>query len=396
MLLKRLTRYVLFETLAVFLITLLAMTVLMVLVAIVRQAVREGMGVGPVLKMIPFALPEALRFSVPATILLAACTVFGRMAADNEIVAIKSLGISPRVLFVPVMVLAMFISIIAVWLNDVAVTWGREGMYRIAMESLEQIVYGVLRTQKSYGSGRISIVVKDVLGHQLKEPFISIYPSDGSDPITISARSAELTGDAHEGVLHIKLHRGVFQHGDIMHEFRSTLEFQVPLTDVHRKGGPVKRASDCALYQMGDQRRAEQQQLERLRRQMAEAAALQLASGSFEQLQSAHWNDQLNHWASTQDRLNRLTVEPWRRWANGFSCLFFVFVGAPLAVKMRTNNFFTTFAACFLPILFVYYPLMTYTADQAKDGLVPACGVWLSNLVLLGIGSWLMRDVLRH
>src|SRR5262245_4382042 len=153
--LKRLTRYVLFELLSVFFITLLAVTMLMVLVGIVRQAVREGMGVGPVMKLIPFALPEALRFSVPATILLAACSVVGRMAADNEILAIQSLGISPRVFFVPLMVLSLLISIVAVWLNDVAVTWGREGIYRVAMESLEQIVYGVLRTQKSYTTRRL-------------------------------------------------------------------------------------------------------------------------------------------------------------------------------------------------------------------------------------------------
>ncbi|MFO0913240.1 MAG: LptF/LptG family permease [Pirellulales bacterium] len=393
---KRLTRYVLFEMLAVFLITLLAMTVLMVLVGIVRQAVREGMGVGPVLKMIPFALPEALRFSVPATILLAACTVFGRMAADNEIVAIKSLGISPRVLFVPVLVLGLMMSIVAVWLNDMAVTWGREGIYRVAMESLEQIVYGVLRTQKSYITKRLSIVVKGVDGHRLVEPFISIYPNDSEEPITISARFAELTGDAQQGILRITLQNGVLQHGEYTYEFNESHEFKVPLTDVHRKGGPVKRASDVALNQLGDQRRLEQNQLLALQQRMAETAAIQLATGGLDQISGPLWDEQLTQWNSGADRLNRLTVEPWRRWANGFSCYFFVFVGAPLAVKMRTTNFFTTFAACFLPILFIYYPLMTYTVDQAKDGLVPACGVWAGNLVLAGVGSWLMRDVMRH
>jgi lipopolysaccharide export system permease protein len=318
------------------------------------------------------------------------------MSADNEIVAIKALGIDPKVIFVPVFVMALMMSVVAVWLNDVAVTWGREGIYRVAMESLEQIVYGVLRTQKSYSTRRLSISVKSVRGHLLIQPFIAIYPDHDKPPYTISAEQAELTAEPRQGLLRMRLENATVQHGDNSFEFNAPHEIVIPLADVHRKGGPVKRASDCPLYQIGDQRRQDQNQLDRLRRQMAERAGLQLATGSLEQIDSPTWHRDLNEWQSTQDRLNRLTLEPWRRWANGFSCFFFVFVGAPLAVKMRTTNFFTTFAACFLPILFLYYPLMTYSVDQAKDGLIPACSVWGGNVVLMAVGAGLLRNVIRR
>ena len=45
---------------------------------------------------------------------------------------------------------------------------------------------------------------------------------------------------------------------------------------------------------------------------------------------------------------------------------------------MRTTNFFTTFAACFFPILLAYYPLLAFAVDRAKDGAVPAVTVWLA------------------
>ena len=71
------------------------MTVLMLTVGLAQEAIRQGLGPIPILRLIPYAIPNALRFAVPGTILFATCSVFGRMAAANEITTLKSLGISP-------------------------------------------------------------------------------------------------------------------------------------------------------------------------------------------------------------------------------------------------------------------------------------------------------------
>jgi lipopolysaccharide export system permease protein len=94
--------------------------------------------------------------------------------------------------------------------------------------------------------------------------------------------------------------------------------------------------------------------------------------------------------------LQRLYTEPWRRWANGFSCLCFVLIGAPMAIRLRHAEFLASFFACFLPILLVYYPLLAVSVGQAKDGSVPPPAVWIGNLVLAGWGVWLLRRVVRY
>ena len=127
MFLRRLTRYAIAEFLKVFLLTLGAMTLFMIVVIVAREALRQGLGVGPLIRLVPYGLPEALLFAVPATTLLAVCSVFGRMSSDNEFLAIKSAGISPAVLIVPTLLLTAFVSLVAVWLNDVAVSWGEPG-----------------------------------------------------------------------------------------------------------------------------------------------------------------------------------------------------------------------------------------------------------------------------
>src|SRR5688500_10362754 len=90
-----LARSILFDLIKIFAFWLIVLTAIMMLITIGQESVRMNLGVGPTLKLIPFALPTALAFAVPGTILFATCFVYGRMSADNEIVAVSSLGISP-------------------------------------------------------------------------------------------------------------------------------------------------------------------------------------------------------------------------------------------------------------------------------------------------------------
>ena len=92
---RTLPRYVIGQFLQVFCLAFAGITLFMLIVGVGREAVREGLGLGPLVRLVPFILPDSMRFSIPASALLSACTVFGRMAGENEVVAIKSLGISP-------------------------------------------------------------------------------------------------------------------------------------------------------------------------------------------------------------------------------------------------------------------------------------------------------------
>jgi lipopolysaccharide export system permease protein len=119
-------------------------------------------------------------------------------------------------------------------------------------------------------------------------------------------------------------------------------------------------------------------------------------TGEFAELASPEWSQRQNSLDSEYARLHRLETEPWRRWANGFSCLFFVVVGAPLSIRLRNSDLWTTFATVFLPTLVVYYPLLAYGVDRAKAGEVPPATVWLGNVILGAAGFWIMRKVIRY
>lgn len=394
---RALTRYVLFELLATFFVSLTAMTALMVIVGVAKEAIQQGLGPGPIARLLPFILPDALRFAVPATMLLAASSLFGRMSSSNEVVAMKSLGISPMVVLMPAWILSFIVSLGTVWLNDVAVSWGRIGVQRVVIESVEQIVYGKLRTQKSYSNGRFSISVREVVDRRLLRPTFTFFSDGESSAVVITAREAELRSSLEDQTLSVILVDSKIKVGSsVAVTIPGVEERVIPLTAASRRGDLDRGPSSVPLRSIPAAIAEQKKIINQLEQEMAADAAYDLFSGDLGSLTNDRWQDRTAQLGYARTRLDRLQTEPWRRWANGFSCLFFVFLGAPLAICSRSANFFNNFAKVFLPVLLVYYPLLLYGVDRAKAGTVPPYTVWLGNVILMLIALAFIRKVLRH
>jgi len=392
-----LTRYVLWELIKVFLTALLALTGMVVLIGLAMEAIQQGLGPLPVLRMIPYILPDSLRFSVPATILMAVCSVYGRMSAMNEIVAVKSLGISPMTLLWPALGLAFCVSLVAVWLNDIAVSWGRVGVQRVAVQSIEEIAYGMLRTQRSYSDHRFSINVKNVRDRKLIQPTITFYGGENSPTVLLAAQEAELQFNPEDETLSIFLVNGTIDvEGDVTAYFPDRIERVVPLGDAAKEKEKRESPSQVPLWRIDKETAYQRAHIRELEEQLAVEAAYKLSTGDFAALAGETWRGRIEELTSARDRMHRLKTEPWRRWANGFSCFFFCLVGAPLAVKLRKSDYLTVFFMCFLPILIGYYPLLALGLKMAKNGDLPPYSVWLGNLMCAMVGLWLLRSVNRH
>ncbi len=158
-----------------------------------KQAYLEGLGLKQILLLMPFILPDAARFSVPAAMLFAACNVFGRLSSANEVIAIKASGISPMVLFWPVIFLSFFLSLWAVWLNDVAVSWGYDAQPEWCWMPWKKWLHGKLAQQHSYSADQAFwINVGDVEGKRLIRPTITLQGGGDAPPRTITCEEATM------------------------------------------------------------------------------------------------------------------------------------------------------------------------------------------------------------
>ena len=398
---SRITRHVLFQLLLTFGVALLGITFVLVFSIMAQVGLTMGLGLEAFFRLLPFALPQALRFAVPASILMAACSVFGRMSADNEVVATKSLGVSPRVLLYPAFGLGLVISIGMIWVNDVAITWGAAGIQAVIFESVEEVVIRKLKTERSFRNKHFSINVKKVVGRKLINP--RMEGGSKKNPIVIEARDAELDVDLAAEKLHIRLTDCTMESDGNICAYPGTYLHEIPLSEATVKDRSEPRISELGLNAISSEAVAQLATIESLEQRLAARAALQMMAGDLHHLGIREPHADGKTWAAlhaerhgAQSRLHRLNLEPWRRWAEGFSCLFLVMVGAPLSIRMRTTNFFTTFAMCFFPVLCIYYPAIQWAVEEAKDGNVPPYTVWIGNAILL-VGSVLItRKIVRY
>jgi lipopolysaccharide export system permease protein len=387
-----LTRYILSEFFKTFLLALSGMTIFMLLMGVATEALREGLSLGPILRILPFIVPESMRFSIPASALLSTCVVFGRMSGENEITAIKAAGGTPWVALAPVFIASFLISVAALWINDLAVSWGRPGITQVIVSSIEQIAYGVLRTNNAYSREGLSITVRSVDGRRLIRPVITLPGHDGDAPMTIAAREAELRSNADRESLTVLLtDASVEGPNGLEAAVAGTVEREISL---HRKDQQTS-VSDFPLWELSRERTAETAKIGQLEGELSAEAALHLFNGELEAVQGDSWKAREGELGVSRYRLRRLETEPWRRWANSFSCLCFVMVGAPRAIRMRHSDFVTTFFLTFLPILIVYYPIMAYGVDCAKDGVLPQYATWLGNFACILWGIVSIRKVCR-
>lgn len=391
-----LTRYILCEFLKVFLLALAGLTGVVILAFLAKEAVDEGLGPGAILRLIPYVVPQALQFAVPGTVLLAATSVYGRLAGANEIVAVKSAGVSPMAAVWPTLVLVTLVSMATVWLNDIAVSWGRSGVERVLIAYIDKTVYRQLRHEQSFEASGVSITVEAVAGRRLIRPRFVIHRPDEAG-MTIAAQAAELWSDSERGAIVLRLYYPYSEgNSGLQVDWPDVWEQEFDLANFKRTETKKDNPSQMPLADIPRTIEKQIMVIDRARRELATLAGFAVVGGDFRELVGEEWSDRAGQIAGAQSALSRLKTEPHRRWASGFSCLSFVLVGIPMAIRRRHAEFLASFFACFLPILLLYYPMLIVGLRQAKDGVLPPIAVWTGNVVFAICGVWLLRRVVRY
>ena len=392
---KLLTRYVLWELAKTFSVASLGFVSLMIVFGVGQETVKHGLGPDIAVRLAPYLIPKALMFAMPATCLFSICVVFGRLAADNELVAIESLGLPKTILIAPALIMAFLLSLFAVWINDISFAWSYWGVQRIVMESSDRIVYGVLKNEGSFHAENFSIEVDGIKDHRLIHPVITIKNSKRNDA-RIVAQEAYLTSNPNRHSLNLTITKGLIEvEGKASMQFDDTVTHEIPLKTPEEIAYATGNPSHLYLSQIVRAIDAQESELERIQKENALQCCSQMLGGDLVSLTSAEWTSQQQLEQNAGMRLNRLYVVPHRRWANGFSCFAFAVIGIPVAIRMKTSNYATTFGVCFLPILLTYYPLFMFGLNGAKLGTLPPQAAWLGDIACTAIGGLLLLREFR-
>ena len=89
--------------------------------------------------------------------------------------------------------------------------------------------------------------------------------------------------------------------------------------------------------------------------------------------------------------------EQHMRPALAVGCLCFAIIGCPVGIWANRSDYLSTFVTCFLPTVFVYYPLLLFGGNIGRDGKIAlGLGCWMANIVVGLAGLLLTARLLRR
>jgi lipopolysaccharide export system permease protein len=141
------------DLLRVMLLTLVAITLLMTVLAIIQPLRNVGLGGSQVLHLFIFTMPVMLSFTLPVATLFAATLVYGRFAQDNELLACRASGVSTLALLRPALVLGVIVTMISLTLSNV-VAPSLSTMAGMVQANVRGILYQRLKTEGHIDIGR--------------------------------------------------------------------------------------------------------------------------------------------------------------------------------------------------------------------------------------------------
>ena len=412
-----LQRYVMGEIFRAFALALMTITAVFVLLTVMTKASQVGLGPREIFNLVPYMIPTSLPYTIPVSLLFAATVVYGRLASDNEVIAVKTAGLSAMVLIWPAILLALGLSITLSFLTATAIPLSTNAAKQAIFQNLEDLFYKKLKMDRVFDmpDWPFLIKVRDVEGRTLIGPLFKQRP-DKTNPTPMLAGAAESeSGPAYQMIVlaseaeikfdfeaeKVRIYfkdaiiskSGIEASEGIVHD--TSFDFDIP-----NKGNPLgaqKMLEEMTVAEMRTQEAEYREKIVSERKDQAIAAAWYIGSGRLEMIR---WNElqaafgKYDYW---NGQIVKIQTEIQMRLSMAWGSFFFVLLGAPVGIIFARRDFLSAFISCFMPIILIYYPLMLFGMNLGKEGTVPPMTVWAGNGVLLAAAClWALPPVLKH
>ena len=366
--LKIVNWYIFKEILGPFLISLLTFSVIMLMGRTLKLAdllVNKGLSIFDVLRLLAYILIPFYGYIIPMSLLLTVLLGLGRLSADNEIVALKTSGISLYQIVLPIGIFSSIAFLLTTLLTLYAYPWG--------FKSLRNLAFKIAKTQSEVGiqervfndafDGMVIYVDKtSVKGGRMQGVFIS----DKRDPrlsTTIIAKEGYITSDPESMLVNLRLLDGTFQRvGDDMQSYQIgnfntydiNLDLKTALADVKRK---KKKYREMSLTEL---------------------------------------KEAIDNTSETNPKLNKIKTEYYKKFTIPFTCFVMGILGIPLGIRKVRGGRSYGFVVS-LGILLSYYILSITTESFGENGKIPPLiAMWIPNIFMGALGIYLFIHAARE
>jgi lipopolysaccharide export system permease protein len=396
-------RTILWELVKVFLLSLLVITGLILMAGIVVELSQHGFTPSQILAIIPLIIPDLLPYTIPATTLLATCMVYGRLSHDNEIIAIKAAGINILTVLWPGLFLGLIMSGTTMALYYHIIPHTHHLLRSVIIDDVEEFLYGQLRKDHCINDRHLgyAIWVQQIHGRTLQTALFKrrdTKKDSGKDfDIVVRAREANLRVDAHnQQVLVYMRHGEVYsESGTDSGSFEEKI-WELPLSSSNLNATGPRKPRALSWWELFDQRHEQRTKLAQLDEQIDKTSQY-LVQAVFPGTLPKHLENLQTSRQHHLLELYGLDAEIQMRPALALGCFCFILVGCPVGIWFSKSDYLSAFITCFLPIVFLYYPMLLCGTNLAKAGTLPAAGaIWAADAAMGLIGLALFRKLLKN
>lgn len=352
-----LVRYILKEHIAPFFIGFFFLTFILImnkLFVVVWDIVGKGVQGTLVLSMLWLSLPSLIVLTVPMAVLVSVLMAFGRLSADFEIVAIRAAGRNPLVLMLFPLVISLFLTTGMIWFSNNVLPDANHRLKNLTIDisqkkpafRLQAMV--LVRDFEDY-----DILVRDIDPKTSRIYDITINEKPTNRTIISKEGSAESIGD----YVYLNLFNGEIHEVDP----EDVSKYRKISFDRYRIALPL----DTSFIRK-----------ERSYRGSRELSASGLKSRIEQVLEK-------NPVAPFKNReVAKLLVEFHKKFSIPVSCIAFVLMGVPLAIRVRKGGLTAGFGLSL--IFFIFYYISLIGGENLGDRtVIPAwLAMWFPNIVL--------------
>jgi lipopolysaccharide export system permease protein len=392
-------RMILLELFRVFAMSLLGITGILVMAAVVAEANQQGFSPSQILAAIPLLIPSTLPYTIPATTLFATCVVYGRLAHDNEILAIKAAGIHLRIVIGPAVVLGLVMSSVTMGLYYSLIPYTHYLLRSNFLNDAEEYLYAVLKKDRCIKMPNLPycIFVRQVQGKRLVDPLFKRRQERSANyDVIVRAREAELHVDMPNKQVLVHMRHGyLLEERDKVRTYFQDRIWTVPLPPSF--GAPREaRPRGMSYPALFERRQAILDTIEDKATEIALVVA-RLAMSNPPASLPQHLTNLQNEQKQRQSEIYNLETEINMRPALSLGCLCFVLVGCPVGIWFSRSDYLSAFISCFLPIVFLYYPMLLCATSYSKQGKVPpSLALFAADVLMAVVAIGLFRRLLKH
>ncbi len=355
-------RYIINEMLGPFSINILVFTFLFLMsqmIDITNWIVNYNLNLLDLLTIISLSLPWFLMFIIPMSVMMAILLTFLRLSGDNEIVAIKSCGLSIYRLLPPVIIFALGGCLLTGFITLYGIPQSKFHMNEMVLRlAASNVDIGLKERTFNDAFKDVMLYVNKIDTHNKK--LIDIFIEDKRTPdivSTVVAPEGRLLTEPEKFMFHLLLSNGTIHQTNLTERSANSIRFNT-----------YKLSLDLSK-EMEDI-----EQRDKHREEMSIAELRQYIMDSPEKDEDYY----------------KARIVLHRRFSIPVACLTMGLLAFPLGIQSKTTKRSFGLILCLFFFL-LYYLLLTAGYAFGEEGTYPPeIGMWLPNLVMVSLAIFFL------